>query len=139
MSKLPLAAVEFGQFLKDCEFDLIADVDEAAISYTVFGNSDLLIAFTYQQHEGENIAVSPCGSPITTSSISSRSDGWQLIGGILPDFWSTLHRAQQAIPYPHKLDRSQETLLVDAALRRFMESRLGPNNSFKPIPHQGGA
>ena len=134
MSKLPLAAIEFDQFLGDYGFDLITDIDDVAISYTVFGNKDLLIAFIHQYHDGENIVVSPYGSPITKDAIASRSDGWQLIGGLLPDFWSSLHSAQHAIPYPHRLERPQETLLVDAALRRFMQSRMGPNNSVrKPL------
>jgi hypothetical protein len=139
MPKLPLASVEFAQFLGDYGFDLVMDVDDPAISYTVFGNSDFLIAFTYQQNDGENIAVSPRGSPINTSAISSRSYGWQPIGGVLPDFWSAFHQACQALPYPHRLVRSQETFLIDAALRRFMQSLEGPNNSFKPNPLRGSA
>jgi hypothetical protein len=131
--KLPLAAIEFAQFLKDHEFTLAADLDGSTHSYTVFRNRDMLLAFAYESHDGENVVVAPLGSPVTIAALSSRSDGWQLVGGVLPDIWAEFHKARKAIPYPHDLGRAQETVLVDAALRRFMGFLIkGPNISVNP-------
>ncbi len=123
MTNPPLAAIEFEAFLKDYGFRLVANVDDVTISYTVFANAELLLAFIHQQHDGENIAAACLGAPITTLAISSRSNGWQLVGVVLPDFWAAFHKERHALPYPHKLDRAHETALIDDALRRFMRAQ----------------
>jgi hypothetical protein len=131
--KPPLAAIEFAQFLKDHEFTLAADLDGSTHSYTVFRNPDILLAFAYERHDGENVVVAPLGSPATIAALSSRSDGWQLVGSVLPDIWTEFHKARRSIRYPHDLGRTQETALVENALRRLMGVLIkGPNISVNP-------
>ncbi|MEH6541725.1 hypothetical protein [Halopseudomonas sp.] len=116
-----LAGKEYADFLRSHEFGLVLDDDGDDFSCTVFQNKDILIAFTYQRSFGENIAVAGAGSPVAPSSIKARKDGWSLIGEIWKDAYQDYHAERKKLPYPHKLSRDRETILIVQLLGAFME------------------
>ncbi|MFZ5875153.1 MAG: hypothetical protein ACOYXU_01975 [Nitrospirota bacterium] len=115
-----LAGKEYDQFLSDYGFSLALDEDGESFSCTVVRNSEILLAFTYQMNFGENLVVAEIGAPVDVASISSRSNGWSLIGEVWKDAYSEFHAARRELPYPHRLDRKREIALIERALREFM-------------------
>lgn len=129
-----LAEKEYGQFLSDNYFQLVADLDEGAFACSVFQNQDMLLAFTYQMGFGENLAIATLGSPVNVEAISQRMHGWNLIGELWPDAYRELHAEKKKIPYPHQLNREMEIALVAKALRDFVDKiRGGQIDIARPI------
>lgn len=116
-----LAGKEYADFLKSHEFRLVLDENGDDFSCTVFQSKDVLIAFTYQQGFGENLAVAEVGSPVNSSSIKARKDGWSLIGEVWKEAYQNYHKERKKLPYPHELGKDQEILLVNQILSAFME------------------
>lgn len=116
-----LAGKEYEDFLSGHGFRLISDTDGEFFSCTVFQSRDMLLAFTYQMNFGENLAVAEPGAPVDVECIANRTDGWSLIGEVWADAYTEFHTVKQALPYPHVLDRAREIVLIDRALRIFVE------------------
>ena len=112
-----LAGREYENFLREFGFDLVLDEDGGRFACTVVQNKELLLAFTYEQNMGENIALAELGAPINATSISKRKDGWSLIGEVWKEAYDNYHQKRRMLPYPPKLPRDEEVLVIDKMLR----------------------